>query len=199
MTARTYVLVPGAGGRAWYWHRLVAELRRRGQEAVAVDLPADDDRAGLSAYADTIVAAAGDRGPVVLVAQSMGGLSAPLAADRLDVTELVLVNAMIPRPGETGGDWWAATGQDRARRELDVRAGRDPEAPFDPLVTFFHDVPADLTAEAMTVDPGQPGTPFGEPWPLPAWPDRPTRVLSAATTGCSRSTSRSGWPGNAWG
>ena len=179
MTARTYVLVPGAGGSAWYWHRVVAELRRRGQEVVAVDLPAADDRAGLSSYADTIVAAAGDRGPVVLVAQSMGGLSAPLAADRLEVTEIVLVNAMIPRPGETGGDWWAATGQDQARRELDVRAGRDPEAPFDPLVTFFHDVPAELAAEAMTVESGQSGTPFGEPWPLPAWPDRPTRVLSA--------------------
>ena len=179
MTARSYVLVPGAGGSPWYWHRLVAELHRRGHDAVAVDLPAADDRAGLSAYADTIVAAAGDRGPVVLVAQSMGGLSAPLAADRLDVTEIVLVNAMIPRPGETGGDWWAATGQEQAARELAVHQGRDPDAPFDQLVTFFHDVPADLVAEATAVDTGQSGTPFGEPWPLPAWPDRPTRVLSA--------------------
>ena len=27
----TFVLVPGAGGRAWYWHRLVPELQRRGR------------------------------------------------------------------------------------------------------------------------------------------------------------------------
>ena len=26
----TLVLVPGAGGSAFYWHRLVAELHRRG-------------------------------------------------------------------------------------------------------------------------------------------------------------------------
>ena len=44
----TYVLIPGAGGDAWYWHLLVPELRERGLEAVAVDLPADDDSAGLS-------------------------------------------------------------------------------------------------------------------------------------------------------
>jgi pimeloyl-ACP methyl ester carboxylesterase len=177
VTARTYVLVPGAGGSAWYWHRLVPELGRRGHRAVAVELPAADDEAGLREYADTIVAAAG-RERVVLVAQSMGGLSAPLACDRLDVTELVLVNAMIPAPGETGGDWWTATGQDQARRELDIREGRSPDAPFDPRVTFFHDVPAAVTEQAMTVEPAQSGTPFRDPWPLPAWPDVPTRVLS---------------------
>ena len=176
--SRTFVLVPGAGGSAWYWHLLVPELRRRGHEAIAVDLPAADDAAGLREYADTIVAAAGSHERVVLVAQSMGGLSAPLACDRLDVTELVLVNAMIPAPGETGGDWWTATGQEQARREFDVREGRAPDAPFDPRVMFFHDVPAAVTEEAMATDPGQSGTPFGEPWPLAAWPDVPTRALS---------------------
>ena len=177
MTARRYVLVPGAGGSAWYWHRLVPELGRRGHRAVAVELPAADDEAGLREYADTIVAAAG-RERVVLVAQSMGGLSAPLACDRLDVTELVLVNAMIPVPGETGGDWWTVTGQEQARRELDVREGRPPDAPFDIRVTFFHDVPAAVAEQAMAVEQPQSDTPFGEPWPLPAWPDVPTRVLS---------------------
>ena len=67
------MLVPGAGGDTWYWHRLVAELESRGHRALAVELPAADDSAGLDAYADTVVAAIGDRSPVVLVAQSMGG------------------------------------------------------------------------------------------------------------------------------
>jgi pimeloyl-ACP methyl ester carboxylesterase len=177
--ARTYVLVPGAGGAAWYWHRLVPELRRLGHEAIAVELPAADDQAGLREYADTIVAAAGGRAPVTLVAQSMGGLSAPLACDRLEVTELVLVNAMIPVPGETGGDWWTATGQEQAGRDFAVREGRDPDAPFDLRVMFFHDVPEAVAEEGLSVEPGQSGTPFGEPWPLAAWPDVPTRVLSA--------------------
>ena len=57
----TYVLIPGAGGRAWYWHRLVPELRARGHDVVAVQLPADDDTAGLAEYADTVCDVIGDR------------------------------------------------------------------------------------------------------------------------------------------
>ncbi|MGI5239619.1 alpha/beta fold hydrolase [Dactylosporangium sp. CA-139066] len=173
-----YVLVPGAGGAAWYWHRVVPLLRDLGHDAIAVDLPTGDDKAGLREYADAIVAAAGNEGDVVLVAQSMGGFSAPLACDRLPVTQLVLVNAMIPAPGETAGEYWANTGQEAARRALDVREGRDPDAEFDLLVHFFHDVPPAVTEEAMRGQPPQSDTPFGEPWPLPAWPDVPTRALS---------------------
>src|SRR5262249_18135042 len=141
MPALTYVLLPGAGGNAWYWHRVAPELRRRGHEVFAVDLPTGDDRAGLAEYADTVVAAIGDRGNVVLVAQSMAGFSAPLVCDRVPVSMLILVNAMIPRPGETPGEWWEATGQPEASRDKGIRDGRAPDAPFDPLVDFFHDVP----------------------------------------------------------
>ena len=54
----TYVLVPGAGGEAWYWSRVVGELTRRGHEAIAVDLLAADESAGLAEYVDVVVAAA---------------------------------------------------------------------------------------------------------------------------------------------
>ena len=74
----TFGLIPGAGGDAWYWHRVEPELRRHGHEAVAVELPADDDSAGLMAYVDAIVDAVGDLPDLVLVAQSMAGFSAPL-------------------------------------------------------------------------------------------------------------------------
>jgi len=40
----TFVLIPGAGGAAWYWHRVLPELRARGHEAFAVDLPGADER-----------------------------------------------------------------------------------------------------------------------------------------------------------
>ena len=43
----TYVLIPGAGGDAWYWHRVVPELEARGHDVVAVDLPAADEFGGL--------------------------------------------------------------------------------------------------------------------------------------------------------
>jgi pimeloyl-ACP methyl ester carboxylesterase len=173
-----YVLIPGAGGAAWYWHLLVPALRRRGHDAIAVDLPGADPAAGWQQYADAVYDAARDRGDVVLVAQSMGGFTAPMLAGRLPVTGIILVNAMIPAPGETGGEWWGNTGQALAQRENDERDGRDPDAGFDPLVYFFHDVPADVTAAGMADAPDQSGTPFGEVWPLKEWPDVPTRVIS---------------------
>jgi pimeloyl-ACP methyl ester carboxylesterase len=172
----TFVLVPGAGGDTWFWHRLVAELESRGHHALAVQLPADDDSAGLDAYADTVVAAIGDRSPVVLVAQSMGGLTAPLVCDRVPVELLVLLNAMIPQPGETGGEWWTVTGQGEAaaafRRHLGLPAELDDEA------TYFHDVPADVVAAAMEQEFAQSGRPFEDPWPLGRWPDVATRVVA---------------------
>jgi pimeloyl-ACP methyl ester carboxylesterase len=194
-----FVLVPGAGGRSWYWHRVVPLLRSRGHRAVAVDLPADDDSAGPRDYAEAVVAAAAplvkgtggstegvggstgaaDGGPLVVVAQSMGGLVAPLVCDRLPVRLLVLVNAMIPMPGETGGAYWANTGQPAAQRSAAERAGRlspgDPDE--DGITVFLHDLPEEVRAQAMADPPTQSGTPFGEPWPLAAWPDVPVRAV----------------------
>ena len=172
----TFVLIPGAGGQAWYWHRLVAELERRGQDAVAVDLPAGDESAGLAAYADAVVAAIGNRTRVVLVAQSMGALTAPLVCERVPVELLVLVNAMVPLPGETGGDWWAATGQARAMTDHAARQGRTDD-PEDVTAAFFHDVPPEVAAAAQAQPFTQSERPFADPWPLRRWPDVPTRVV----------------------
>ena len=161
----TFVLIPGAGGAAWYWHRVVAELARRDRDAIAVELPAGDDNAGLAEYTDAVVEAIGDRRPVVLVAQSMGGFTAPLVCERVPVELLILVNAMVPRPGETFNEWWASTGWEDEVGEIDM-----DEA-------FFHDVPDDVKAFAMQEEPPQSGTPLAEPWPLAAWPDVPTRFV----------------------
>ena len=89
----TYVLIHGAGDVAWYWHLLAAELRERGHEAVAMDLPADDDAAGLAVYADAVVAAIGDRtsSDLVVVGHSFGGYTAPLVCAKVPVKLLVLV------------------------------------------------------------------------------------------------------------
>ncbi|MBR1087147.1 hypothetical protein JQ621_06615 [Bradyrhizobium manausense] len=65
----TFVLVPGAGGMAWYWHRVVPLIRRSGHEAILIDLPGDDRHAGLAVYADIIVDAIAKRSEIVLVAQ----------------------------------------------------------------------------------------------------------------------------------
>ena len=158
----TFVLVPGAGGDGHYWHRVAPLL---GPDTVSVTLPAGDEDAGLAAYADAIVAAAGDATDITLVAQSMGGFSAPLAVDRLDVRRLVLLNAMVPRPGETFNEWWEAVGV----------PGHEV---WDDRVIFFHDVPEDVTEEMFARELDQSERPCGEVWPLSSWPDVPTEAVT---------------------
>jgi pimeloyl-ACP methyl ester carboxylesterase len=173
-----YVLIPGAGGSAWYWSRVVPLLKSAGADAVAVELPADDDSADLFAYAELVRAAAADAtAPVVMVAQSMGAFTAPLAAGLVPTARIVLVNPMVPRPGESAGQWWAATGQKQAMLANFRRIGLGDKE-FDSVEDFFHDVPADIRQEAFSKpEPPQSDTPFEQPWPLEAWPDVPTSVL----------------------
>ena len=131
---------------------------------MAVDLPCDDDRAGLAEYADAVVDAVGDRTDLIVVAQSLGGFTAPLVCARRPVRLMVLVAAMVPRPGESAGEWWANTGH------------VFPD-PFDPVEVFTHDLPPDIVAASVDHLRRQSDTPFERPWPLDAWPDVPTRFL----------------------
>ena len=170
----TFVLIPGAAADSWFWHLLSAELRRRGHQAIAPDLPCDVDSAGLSEYADAVIAVIGDHTDLVVVAHSFGGFTAPLVCDRAQVDLLVLLTAMVPMPGECPGDWWTNTGWEQARQDHDRLIGR---APDDDLALFLHDVPAALAAEVSAHRRDQSGTPFGEPWPLQQWPPVPTRFL----------------------
>jgi pimeloyl-ACP methyl ester carboxylesterase len=177
----TYVLIHGAASDSWYWHLVVPRLRARGHDVVAPDLPSDDDSAGLSEYTDAVVAAIGgraDRGDLVVVAQSLGGFTAPLVCARVPVRLLVLLAAMVPRPGERPADWWANTGFEQARREQVERESWASDGDHDPMAEYFHDVPPDVVAEAYARgERHQSGTPMDKPWPLAAWPDVPTRFL----------------------
>lgn len=174
----SFLLIPGAGGHAWYWHRVVPELVARGHDAVAVELPSGDDDAGFTEYADAAVAAARQREDLVVVGQSMGAYTAALVATRLPTRLLVLLNAMSPRAGETGGEWWGNVGFAEARRAQADRDGRRLEDDPDNIEGFFHDVPADVRAAAFSLGEfEQSGTPFAQPWTLP-WPAVPTRFIA---------------------
>jgi alpha-beta hydrolase superfamily lysophospholipase len=163
----TFALIHGAGDAGWYWHLVAAELRARGHEAISPDLPCDDDSAGLPEYAGTVAEAAGDRADLVVVAQSLGGFTAPLVCDRVPVKLLVLVAPMIPAPGEAPAGYWAGT-----------RYDQEPRDRYDDTVAlFYQDVPPELAAEALHRARGQSEARMGEPSPLRAWPDVPTRVL----------------------
>lgn len=102
----TYVLIHGASSDSWYWHLVAPELEALGHQVVAVDLPSDDDSAGLAEYAETVIRDIGDRTGLIVVAQSLAGFTAPLVCDRVAVDLLVLVAAMVPLPGESPGEWW---------------------------------------------------------------------------------------------
>jgi pimeloyl-ACP methyl ester carboxylesterase len=99
-------------------------------------------------------------------------------ATRLPTRLLVLVNAMTPRQGETGGEWWGSVGFAEARQAQADREGRRLEADPDDIEAFFHDVPDDVRAAAFSQGEfRQSGTPFGQPWTL-QWPNVPTRFLA---------------------
>lgn len=164
--AASYVLIHGAGDVGWYWHLVEAQLRELGHDVVAMDLPVDDDSAGLSDYADVVLRSVGDRGDLVVVAQSFGGYVAPIVCARAPARLLVLVAAMIPAPGESAEEMFVNTGYSTAATGISSD-----------LETFYHDVEPALATEALSKGRRQSETPGKEPWPLPAWPGVPTRFL----------------------
>jgi pimeloyl-ACP methyl ester carboxylesterase len=173
----TFVLIHGGGDVGWHFHRVAAELRSRGHDVVAPDLPADDESLTLEDYADAVVEAVGPRRDLVVVGHSFGAFTAPLVADRVPVEVLVLLAGMVPAPGETPDEWWAATGYASAVAE---QAGRDGglTGNADPYVSFYHDVPRELADEAMRRERAHPSSAAtSAPWPSAAWPDVPTRFL----------------------
>ncbi|KUL26309.1 alpha/beta fold hydrolase [Actinoplanes awajinensis] len=162
----TFVLIHGGGGSAWDWHLVVPELTALGHDVVVPELPIEDRSAGFAEFCDTVVAAIGDRSDLVVVGHSYGGFTAPLVAGKLPVRMIVLLTPMIPKPGEKPADWWGNTGYHGAE-------GLSEEQ------QFFNGVPAEIVAAAAEHSRDQVSAEGGEPWPLDAWPDVPTRVLLA--------------------
>lgn len=165
----TYALIHGAGDVGWYWHLVERELRGRGHRTVAPDLPIENDDASLLDNAQVVldaIEATHDEGELVVVAQSYGGYIAPIVADLAKADRLILVAAMIPRPGETADEMWRATAWQMPPQEQSGATG-----------VFYHDVDPALAAEAMSRERRQSETTGREPWPLPAWPDLPTHFI----------------------
>ncbi len=176
--AGTFVLIPGAGGSAWYWHRVLPLLKEAGHDAIAVDLPGDDPAAGLAEYSTLVADAIGDRHNVLLVAQSLGGFTSPLVAARVPVQELIFVNAMIPWPGETPGEWWDNAGWSQARGAAAENGGYQTE--FDLPVYFLHDVPPEVAAAGEQYQRPEADAVFTSVCDFGTWPTVPIKVLAGA-------------------
>ena len=174
------VLVPGAGSDPAYWGALRAALAERGAASTAVDLPCTDPAAQLEDYAESVAAAVRSAGevPVTVVAHSFGAFTAPLVPDLVPFARLVLVAPMIPAPGESASEWWAATGQPAAHGAAVNAAGLRP--PLDPEELFYNTCTASQRREAADWDRDQAEAPFVQPWPGRAWPAVPTEVVALA-------------------
>ena len=145
----TFALVHGSGDGGWSWHLVQRALEARGHASVAPDLPTDLVDATWEDCVEAVLDALGDTDDVVVVGHSSGGFVVPLVVERLGpAVPQVFVAGMVPRPGETPEAWFAGVGWADAVAEAARRdAGRTGNG--DPRVAFYHDVSADLTAQAM--------------------------------------------------
>lgn len=174
----TFVLIPGAGADPRVYGPTIEALRELGHEGIAPALPLKDPQAGPSEHAATVLAALPEGERPVVVAQSLGAFSGAIVAARAPASLLVLLAPMIPRPGETAGEWWGNTGHEEAVAELLARLGPMGSWAAEAIAeVFLHDVDPEVAraSERYSGAPG-PGM-FAEPWPLEEWPDVPTRVL----------------------
>jgi pimeloyl-ACP methyl ester carboxylesterase len=141
-----------------------------------MDLPADDEQAGLPDYAETVLGALGGRPETILVAQSLGGFTAPLVCERTPVRALVFINAMIPLPGERVGAWWENTRASQARTEA-ARHGRYGTE-FDEQTYFLHDVPYEVLSAAPR-QRRQSERIFEDSCDFKGWPAIPIHVIAS--------------------
>jgi pimeloyl-ACP methyl ester carboxylesterase len=89
---------------------------------------------------------------------------------------LIFVNAMIPTPGETAGQWWVNTGWEEARVAAAHRAGYSPS--FDLATYFLHDLPPEVVKQGEARERREADIVFGEPCAFEAWPAIPIHVIA---------------------
>ncbi len=176
------VAIHGAFHGAWCWDLLRPELARLGHDLVAVDLPTDDPAAASERYAQVVAEQIEPAAPPVLLAHSMGGLTAPLVAERHPVRQMLFLAAFLPRPGMSAN-------QQRAQEPID-----SPEAPATAEWTdlgndvwavgpatatdlFYADVDHDTRAWALSRLRPQCYLLLNEETPLRAWPTIPSGYI----------------------
>ena len=181
----TFALIHGAWHGAWCWEPLVDELDRRGHRAVAVDLPCDDPAVTTIDNAMQVVEALGDADDVVVVGHSLGGIVAPVVAQLRPVGKVVLVAALVPRPGRSLSDVMRSEpectteGFDKAPRHF----GDHGAVTWDPDVAaglFFRACDPETARWAAALLRPQVWTTSQEITPLERWPD--CEVVSVVCT-----------------
>jgi pimeloyl-ACP methyl ester carboxylesterase len=155
------------------------ELERAGHRVVAPDLPCDDPEADAPDYARVVLDALAGADDVVVVGHSLGGLTAPLVAAARPVRRLVLLAALLPRPGLSLADQLRADRGILLLPRLETDAARrsfwtDPELAARHMYSDCDPVTA---AGAYARLRPQAATPQVRPTPLAAWPEVPAEYV----------------------
>src|ERR1700755_1765440 len=106
----TIALIHGGGDSASSWGPVFLQLRELDHTPVAINLPSEDPAASWPQYADAVAASVRGKSDIVVVAQSLGGFTAPCVCERVPVRQLILVAAMVPTPGGLAGNYWSDAG-----------------------------------------------------------------------------------------
>lgn len=180
-----FVLAHGGWHGAWCWEDQVRELRERGHEATAVDLPSDDVTAGAARYAEVIAAAVREPGRDVVVGHSLAGLAIPLVPDLTEVGALVFLAALLPEPGRSWreqlaagrpmADWFYAEALPEQGRDDQGRSTWPPDVAAE---LFYHDCPRPVAETAARRLRPQSPAPIAEPTPLAAFPRVPMHYVA---------------------
>jgi pimeloyl-ACP methyl ester carboxylesterase len=176
----TFGLIHGAFHGAWCWGPLEADLRRLGHQTVAMDLPCDDPAAGNVRYAEVVVEALVDLGPVTLVGHSLGGLTVPLVAAARPVERMVFLCAFIPRPGEPFSAQYGDPGifPETPESTWPIVADGRMSWPAERVIpVLYPDCDPEIATWAASRLRDQSLAPHGEPCPLDAWPDVPSSFI----------------------
>jgi pimeloyl-ACP methyl ester carboxylesterase len=174
----TFILIHGASANSHYWYLVKPLLEAAGHIVHTPDMPTTDDSADFNTYAAAAISSIDNKSDdIVVVGQSMGAFSAPVAAENLHAKLLVLLAPMLPLPGETPGEWWEHVDYSKALAAYAKQAGFDPH--FDPQTTLMHDLPKKMVDELLAAgEPAQSEAIFSKPFPLQAWPGIPTKIIA---------------------
>lgn len=169
------------------WDALVALLRARGHHAVAPDLPCDDVRAGLSEYADAVVAqldegrAESELQPLVLVGHSLGSRTIPVVASRRTTARMIFLCSVPTGAGAVDAQAFAGmvTAEYAAARFDERGDGARRIDAADARRVFFDACSPAIAERAAAALRWQGPRPLAEAAPLLRWPDVPLDVVLA--------------------
>lgn len=149
-----FVLVHGAWHGAWCWEVLAQQLRERGHEVVAPDLPAQGDHPPSArdvTHEDVTSSIARElESESILVGHSLGGYWVDVVSARAPerVAKLVQLATPVSARGELWVDTLGRCSTGFELEPLDPALGAFPP-PKDPLAAFYHLCPPERAAAAV--------------------------------------------------